>query len=149
VGVAAGRPVYVVKIDPKMNTVYLGDLHHLQSAAFTVLAPNWLTLDGSAPLAYPFEAMIKIRYNTPPTLGRVELAEDGASGSGEHLKVTLYEPQSAITPGQIAAFYDTDFRRLYGGGYIDKHLTHQLMSEADWQDKRDNLPNLYCQVGAE
>jgi len=62
------------------------------------------------------------------------------------LKVTLSEHQSAITPGQIAAFYDTDFRQLYGGGYIDRHLVHRDMGEADWQTKRDNLPDLYCQI---
>ncbi len=143
IGVAAGRPVYVVKIDPKENLVYLGDAHHLESTTFTVLAPNWLEPRFESPAAYPFESMVKIRYNSPPVLGLVELLnpQDPAV-----LKVTLRQPQSAITPGQIAAFYDTDFRQLYGGGYIEKHLTHRDMSEADWAEKRDNLPNLYCEV---
>jgi tRNA-uridine 2-sulfurtransferase len=132
VGVAAGRPVYVVKIDPKTNTVYLGDPHHLQSTVFTVLEPNWLASEYAESTAYPFEAMIKIRYNTPPTLGKVERLQDDS----RRLKVTLYQPQSAITPGQIAAFYDVEFRCLYGGGYIEKHLTHVSMSDEDWQAKR-------------
>jgi tRNA-specific 2-thiouridylase len=150
IGVAAGRPVYVVKIDPKTNTVYLGDSHHLQSTVFTVLAPNWLTPDGNPPSPYPFDAMIKIRYNTPPTMGRVELADDSGDqkNNEQRLKITLAEPQSAITPGQIAAFYDADFRQLYGGGYIEKHLIHAAMSVGDWQFKRENLPDLYCQVTA-
>jgi tRNA-specific 2-thiouridylase len=140
VGVAAGRPVYVVKIDPGSNTVYLGDAHHLDSTTFTVRDPNWLVSRFENSDAYPFEAMVKIRYNTPPTLGLVALGEDGT------LQVTLRQPVSAITPGQIAAFYDTDFRQLYGGGYVEQHLTHRAMSEADWLAKRDNLPDLYCQL---
>ena len=147
VGVAAGRPVYVVKIDPASNTVYLGDAHHLESVSFTVRQPNWLTPPPGSPSTVlataPFEAMVKIRYNTPPTLGWVEPSGEGDEAT---LTVTLRQPVSAITPGQIAAFYDTDFRQLYGGGYIEKHLTHRSMSAGDWQEKRDNLPNLYCEV---
>lgn len=142
IGVAAGRPVYVVKIDPHTNTVYLGDSHHLESSTFTVLAPNWLNSRFAEAAAYPFESMVKIRYNSPPTLGLVERLNE----SDDTLKVTLRQPQSAITPGQIAAFYDMEFRQLYGGGYIERHLTHKPMSEADWNEKRDNLPNLYCEV---
>jgi len=155
IGVAAGRPIYVVKIDPQENIVYLGDAHHLNSSSFTVLTPNWLDPRFEDALAYPFESMVKIRYNSPPVLGRVErlASEEAAALSGINpdevrLKVTLNQPQSAITPGQIAAFYDTEFRQLYGGGYIERHLTHREMSNADWQEKRENLPDLYCQVGS-
>ena len=138
IGVAAGRPVYVVKIDPKTNTVYLGDPHHLHSTTFTVKATNWL--DVQFENVPSFEAMVKIRYNTPPTLGTVERQDTNT------LRVTLHQSVSAITPGQIAAFYDTDFRQLLGGGYIEQHLTHAQMQDADWDVKRANLPDLYCQI---
>lgn len=143
--VAAGRPVYVVKLDAATNTVYVGDAHHLETTAFTVLAPNWLNpaLAG----ADGFDAMVKIRYNSKPTLGRVERVMDQTGPDGEPmLKVTLYEPQSAITPGQIAAFYDTDFNELWGGGYIEQHLIHRPMEDADWAERRQNLPDLHCQL---
>ncbi|HEY9746034.1 MAG TPA: tRNA 2-thiouridine(34) synthase MnmA [Oculatellaceae cyanobacterium] len=140
-GVAAGRPVYVVKIDPESNTVYLGDAWRLQSTSFTVQAPNWLEPRLERAGAFPFEAMVKIRYNTPPTLGTVERLP------GEDLlRVTLHEPVSAVTPGQIAAFYDTNFRQLLGGGYIERHLRHADMDDAAWAEKRANLPDLYCQL---
>jgi tRNA-specific 2-thiouridylase len=140
IGVAAGRPIYVVKIDPQTNTVYLGDAHHLNSSAFTVLNPNWLDSRFENASAYPFESMVKIRYNSPPVPGLVENLDSGA------LKVTLRAPVSAITPGQIAAFYDSDFRRLYGGGYIEQHLSHRAMTDLDWQEKREHLPDLHCQI---
>lgn len=144
VGVAANRPIYVVKIDADSNTVYLGDLHHLQSQSFTVLAPNWLDTRFESQDAFPFESMVKIRYNSPPTMAQVERVD--ASDHDLHLKVTLYQPQSAITPGQIAAFYDPEFSQLYGGGYIERHLTHTPMDEAAWAEKRTKLPNLYCEM---
>lgn len=140
IGVAAGRPVYVVKIDPYSNTVYLGDAHHLDSTTFIVQQANWLDPRFEAATAYPLECMVKIRYNSPPTMGFVEQLDD------TRLQVTLRQPVSAITPGQIAAFYDMDFRQLYGGGYIDRHLTHRSLSAEEWQDKQANLPNLYCSV---
>jgi tRNA-specific 2-thiouridylase len=154
IGVAAGRPVYVVKIDPASNTVYLGDAHHLEQSSFIVRRPNWLTpppgAKAGSPVVEPFETMVKIRYNTPPTPGLVEpLAADNPAegGTGEEtLVVTLRQPASAITPGQIAAFYDRDFRQLYGGGYIERHLSHRVLSNADWEHRRDNLPNLYCET---
>jgi tRNA-specific 2-thiouridylase len=138
IGVAAGRPIYVIKIDPHTNTVYLGDAHHLDSSTFTVLSPNWLVPELANPNAFPMECMVKIRYNSPPTLGLVELLEPGS----DTLKVTLNRPQSAITPGQIAAFYDAEFRQLFGGGYIERFLSHQPFDES----RRDSLPDLYCQV---
>jgi tRNA-specific 2-thiouridylase len=140
IGVAAGRPVYVTKIDPHTNTVYLGDAHHLQSTTFSVLSPNWLVPGLDEPDALPREFMVKIRYNSPPVLGRVEWLDYAARS----LKVTLHIAQSAITPGQIAAFYDTEFRQLFGGGYIERYLSHQPFDES----KRDNLPDLYCQVAS-
>lgn len=138
IGVAAGRPVYVVRIDPQTNTVFLGDPKHLHSTTFTVKATNWL--DSRFETADTFESMVKIRYNTPPTMATV-IKEDE-----ETLRVTLHQPVSAITSGQISAFYDTDFRQLWGGGYIEKHLTHAELDELGWSGKRQNLPDLYCQL---
>jgi tRNA-specific 2-thiouridylase len=132
--VAAGRPIYVVKVDPGTNTVFVGDKHHLETQKFKVLSVNWL----EEPQAYPIEAMVKIRYNTPPTLGMVYPSE---AEPGQYV-VELYAPQMAITPGQIAAFYDPDFEQLWGGGYIEQFIAHQVF---DPEIKKE-LPNLYCQV---
>jgi tRNA-uridine 2-sulfurtransferase len=138
VKVAAGRPIYVVKVDPKANTVYVGDKHHLETSTFRVLAVNWL----EKPSQFPVEAMIKIRYNTPPTLGMIHLdPETNASGQENYL-VELHQPQMAITPGQIAAFYDSDFNQLWGGGYIEKYVSHLTYDSSTQKE----LPNLFCQI---
>lgn len=113
VGVAAGRPVYVVKIDAQTNTVYVGDEHHLESQAFLTKAVSWI----HEPKSETFEAMVKIRYNTPALLATCQK-------QGADIMVSLHTPALAITPGQIAAFYDPTDTELWGGGYIDKHLLH-------------------------
>jgi tRNA-uridine 2-sulfurtransferase len=114
VGVAAGRPIYVVKIDPKTNTVYVGDAHHLETVTFQANDVSWI----NEPAGEIFESMVKIRYNTPPALARCEK-------SGNDVLVTFHAPMSAITPGQIAAFYDIENTELLGGAYIQKHLKHE------------------------
>jgi tRNA-specific 2-thiouridylase len=126
VKVAAGRPIYVVKVDPATNTVYVGDKHHLETTRFRVKAVNWL----EAPPAFPFESAVKIRYNSPPTLGTVSLADPASTAAEPDLIVELAAPQMAVTPGQIAAFYDPSFTQLWGGGYIEAHLSHDPFDPA-------------------
>lgn len=133
VKVAAGRPIYVIKVDPSTNTVYVGDKHHLETSRFKVRAVNWL----AEPNGYPFESMVKIRYNTPPSLGFVRLSDEDP----DTWIVDLAAPQMAITPGQIAAFYDTAFSQLWGGGYIETYLSHL---DFDPDVAKENLPDLYC-----
>jgi tRNA-specific 2-thiouridylase len=132
VKVAAGRPIYVVKVDPATNTVYVGDKHHLETVAFRVRSVNWLEPPG----AFPFTSMVKIRYNSPPTLATV--TPDPADS--DTLLVSMVAPQMAVTPGQIAAFYDPDFLQLWGGGYIETYLAHEAFDPA----AQKPLPDLFC-----
>jgi tRNA-uridine 2-sulfurtransferase len=113
VGVAAGRPIYVVKIDTATNTVYMGDAKHLEQSTFLVKDVSWL----NPPEHTMFESMVKIRYNTEPSRAQCVRVPDS-----EDVAVTFYEPVMSITPGQIAAFYDEDNQVLWGGGYIERHL---------------------------
>jgi tRNA-specific 2-thiouridylase len=101
-GVALGRPVYVVSIDPDTNRVVLGDDEDLRSREFDVEDVNWI----ADPPAEPARAAVKIRYNGPA-------AEAVVHPSG---RVVFDEPQRAITPGQAAVFYRGD--EVLGGGWI-------------------------------
>ncbi|MGE0200958.1 MAG: tRNA 2-thiouridine(34) synthase MnmA [Candidatus Melainabacteria bacterium] len=135
VKVAAGRPIYVVRIDPGTDTVYVGDARHLETTAFRVIHPSWLA--GESP-ALPFEAMVKIRYNTPAAPARVTADPDTPG----QLLVSAATPLSAVTPGQIAAFYTADDRELLGGGYIEQTLTR-----ADFDPHlAQSLPDLTCRL---
>ncbi|MEB3286537.1 MAG: tRNA 2-thiouridine(34) synthase MnmA [Vampirovibrionales bacterium] len=134
--VAASYPLYVIKTDPDSNTVYVGGKENLETTQFKVLSPHWIT-PGILP-SLPFKSMVKIRYNTPPVLGLVEINPDNA----QQLLVTLDEPLPAITPGQIAAFYCPDGHLIYGGGYIEAQRPQDTFDPS--QNKP--LPDLFCQI---
>lgn len=161
VQVAAGRPVYVIKTDATSNTVWVGDAHHLASQSFVVKAVNWLIPAESI----PDTVMLKIRYASPPVLASIEpLVQVGnapegkagraalplnitalsadASGAFTDYTVTAMTPDglSGVTPGQIAVFYDTEFRQLLGGGYIETFLPHGEL------DPNRQVPELACNV---
>lgn len=108
-GVAVGRPLYVLDIDPKSSTVTVGDDPELFGKTAAVSGVNWVSI---APPAVPIRAEVKIRYRhqaAPATI--MPLDDNGA-------RVEFDAPQRAITPGQAAVFYDGDL--LLGGGWIDR-----------------------------
>ena len=114
-GVAMGSPVYVVKIDKLTNTVYVGDKKYLAQDTLTVVDVNWIQSIGKR----QFRSMVKYRYNSMPILANCTIL------SNNTVQVILDEPAFGLAKGQIAAFYDTDFNELWGGGYIESHLQHQ------------------------
>jgi len=109
--VAMGRPVYVVKIDAKSNTVTLGPKSQLMAKKLLAAGLNWLI----EPPALPLRARVKIRYNHGGHSATV------VPGSND-VVVKFDEPLAAITPGQVAVFYDDQSRysRVLGGAWIDK-----------------------------
>jgi tRNA-uridine 2-sulfurtransferase len=133
-GVAHAFPLYVVKTDPASNTVYVGAKHHLQSKHVSVKQMSWLRTPSEAELA---QVMVKVRYVGQPSPGHMHLQPDGS------YHIELLEPQDAVTPGQIAAIYDANFSELFGGGYIETHLTHTPFDPAT----AGELPNLHCDIG--
>jgi len=111
-GLAKGRPLYVVGIDREKNALVVGEEKEVYSDTFIVNAVNWITSPGR-PL--PFSAQVKIRYNHPG-------AEALLSPKGkDELEVKFRSPQKAITPGQAAVFYDGEM--VLGGGWIKEVLS--------------------------
>ena len=96
--------LFVVKIDGKDNTVWVGDEKYLYSEEVDAVNAHWIdqALDGE-------EVQVKIRYaHKPSTAKYIKTA------SGFKLKFT--EPQRAVTPGQAAVLYRD--KQLLGGGWI-------------------------------
>jgi tRNA-uridine 2-sulfurtransferase len=111
VGVAFGRPIYVVDIDPGSNRVLLGEKTDLMRRELIARDVNWFgPLPG--PGAAPIHCTAKIRYNSEPRPATVSFEGDGA------LVVRFDEPQSAITPGQAVVIYQGD--EVLGGGWIEE-----------------------------
>jgi tRNA-specific 2-thiouridylase len=104
--IAAGEPIYVVKIDPMMNTVVVGPREALAGNTLMAEGLNWHV---SAPKSL-FRAKAQIRYSHAAADAEVE-----AIGA-DRVRVRFDEPQFAITPGQAVVFYENDI--VIGGGWI-------------------------------
>jgi tRNA-specific 2-thiouridylase len=112
-GLALGRPVYVVDLDPATNTVVVGDDAETSTAGFAVRDVSW-TL--GRPPADEFDAHVQIRAHHEAAPARVRVTPHGVDVLWRH-------PQRAVTPGQAAVFYEGD--DLWGGGTIDRTTTSE------------------------
>lgn len=110
-GMAMGRPYYVVGIEAATNTVTLGPKEEVMHRKLLARGVNWLT-DG---FVGSFRAKVKIRYNDEGSWAAVT-PEAGA------VVIEFDEPKLAITPGQLAVFYveDKNGSRVIGGGWIEE-----------------------------
>jgi tRNA-specific 2-thiouridylase len=106
-GIAAGTPQYVVKLDKKRNVLVLGGPDDLVERE---LACTFQWVEPSA-LEDVREVTAQIRYrHTPAALAR--LSVEGASGC-----VEFVTPQRAVCPGQTIVLYFGDI--VVGCGVID------------------------------
>lgn len=106
-GVALGRPVFVVALDPRRNAVIVGNEEDLLQSKLRSRDNNYILWDEPPP---EVEIKAKIRYRSPeaPAVLRPQ-----AYGVAE---VEFKEPQRAITPGQAVVYYQGDL--VVGGGTI-------------------------------
>ncbi len=106
-GFAAGKPLYVLSIDPQKNRVVVGEDDVLRKTLCEIEGVNWISCDKpSAPL----RASAKIRHKHEPAPATIEPLD------AANARVTFDTPQRAITPGQAVVFYDGD--AVLGGGWI-------------------------------
>ncbi|HEV2297581.1 MAG TPA: tRNA 2-thiouridine(34) synthase MnmA [Candidatus Acidoferrales bacterium] len=106
-GMATGRPMYVVALDRMKNQLVVGKNEELLRSVCEVREVNWVSI--ACPSA-PVEAMVKLRHRHAPAAATVE--PTGASTA----RVIFREPQRAVTPGQAAVFYSGDV--VLGGGWL-------------------------------
>ncbi len=108
-GIAAGKPLYVVQIDAKENAIYVGENQELFRSSFVASDVNWLSIDK---LKNKMDCEIKIRYQHIPQNGEIHPSAD------DKVRVKFNRPERAITPGQSAVFYQGDV--VLGGGIIER-----------------------------
>jgi tRNA-specific 2-thiouridylase len=119
------RPRYVIDLDPETNRVIVGGADDLVADEFEIDRVNWHAIVGGIDVGSVVEATVKIRYNHPGTPATVTPLEN------HRARVSLHEPQRAITPGQAAVIYDDDV--VLGGGWICR-ARHPERSEAESKD---------------
>jgi tRNA-specific 2-thiouridylase len=105
-GLASGKPLYIIRIEPESNRIVLGPEEELHSQRLSARKVNWTS--GTAPRE-PLTAMAKIRYKSRE-------AEATVFSRTDSVDVHFTQPQKAVTPGQAIVFYNLD--EVLGGGII-------------------------------
>jgi tRNA-specific 2-thiouridylase len=106
-GFAAGKPLYVLSIDPETNRIVVGEDDVLRKAVCEVEGVNWISCENPSG---SIRAFTKIRHKHEPALATIEPLDSATA------RITFDVPQRAITPGQAAVFYDGDI--VHAGGWI-------------------------------
>jgi tRNA-specific 2-thiouridylase len=114
-GVAAGHPLYVVRLDAATRRVVVGTREALRTSRMLLRDVNWLgdgTL-GSALCAGWHEVFVKVRSTRQP---QPAWLSRGARG----IEVDLVAGEDGVSPGQACVFYDAPEgqARVLGGGFI-------------------------------
>lgn len=106
-GIATGKPLYVVKLDFDKNQVVVGSNEDVFSTELIADDLNFITIDS---LESPIAVSAKIRYGSHEGNAIVSPLDNGS------IHVKFDRPQRAITPGQSVVFYNGDL--VIGGGII-------------------------------
>jgi len=113
-GVALGRPYYVVEKRVADNALVIGTLEELQRSEVAVRDVNWCDLPaGGWPSAPPEKALGMLRYRSRPC--SCEVAD--LDGDSRQMILTFEEPVVAA-PGQFAVIYSGENGRVVAGGRI-------------------------------
>lgn len=106
-GVAFGKPMYVIGLRADSGNVVLGEEGSQLSCVLEAGDMNYIAI---APPLEPIRVSAKIRYQAAPAPAILyPLGEDG-------IRLEFDKPQRSITPGQVVAVYDGN--RVLGGGII-------------------------------
>jgi tRNA-uridine 2-sulfurtransferase len=114
-GIAAGHPLYVIRLDAATRRVVVGPRGALRRSRMLLRDVNWIG-DGSIDQALAddrCEVHVKVRSTRPPQPAWLH-----RSGSG--IEVELAGGEDGVSPGQACVFYDAPEgqSRVVGGGFI-------------------------------
>jgi tRNA-uridine 2-sulfurtransferase len=114
-GIAAGEPLYVVRLDAATRSVVVGPREALRTERMMLRDVNWIgegTID-EAIAGGRLEVFVKVRSTRPAQPAWL-------SGAAHSLEVELVEAEEGVAPGQACVFYDAPRgqARVLGGGFI-------------------------------
>ena len=106
-GIALGKPQFVIDKNAQTNTVILGDEEHLFKTEVLVKDVNFIPFGR---LEKEMNVKAKLRYRHKESPCAISPLENGK------VKIVFSDPQRAPSAGQAAVFYDGD--TVVGGGKI-------------------------------
>jgi tRNA-specific 2-thiouridylase len=110
-GISAPEPLYVIALDARRNTVFVGKEEDLYCEALIASDVRWVSGDKPGGAA---AVKAKIRHRHPEAPAIVTPLPAG------RVRVEFARPQRAVTPGQSVVFYDR--QTVLGGGIIERPL---------------------------
>ena len=115
-GIAMGKPMYVVGIEPKENRLIVGEEDKIYSNKLLAENISWVQTNNQIELnsEEPFEVRAKIRNRHREDDAVVTMKSDTQA------EIEFKNPQRAITPGQAVVLYQD--KKVLGGGWINRVL---------------------------
>ncbi len=114
-GLATGKPLYVVRLDAERRQVVVGPREALRMRRIRLRDVNWIG-DGTLAEAVADdrrEVFVKVRSTRQPQPAWLRAA-------GGEIEVELADGEDGVSPGQACVFYDAGSgqARVLGGGFI-------------------------------
>jgi tRNA-specific 2-thiouridylase len=123
-GIAAGAPLYVVRLDAANGRVVVGPREALRMDRITLRDINWIgDADLDSAVAGGLEIFVRVRSTRAPQPAWLR----GANG---HYEVELVAGEEGVSPGQACVFYDAPSgqARVLGGGFIQSAAAKRAMT---------------------
>ncbi len=126
-GIAAGTPLYVIRLDAAARRVIVGPRQALSTSRIVLRDVNWLgdgLLDDAA--EHSRDVFVKVRSTRPPQAAWLRHSKAG-------IEVELIGVEHGVSPGQACVFYDAaeGQARVLGGGVIAGTVAAAQLSNRD------------------
>ncbi len=115
-GIAAGTPLYVLRLNPFTKEVTVGPKQALLTRRIYLDSPNWLARPLRDTEQLPVQ--VKVRSTRPAVAGRLSLDENN------RMLVDLDVFEEGVAPGQACVFYGVGKQasRVLGGAWISSTI---------------------------
>jgi tRNA-specific 2-thiouridylase len=124
-GIAAGHPLYVVRLDAAARRIVVGPREALRTSRMVLRDVNWIG-DGAIDHALCVgwhEVFVKVRSTRPPQPAWLSRGRRG-------IEVDFVAGEDGVSPGQACVFYDAPDgqARVLGGGIIQSAVAASVIA---------------------
>jgi tRNA-specific 2-thiouridylase len=129
-GIAAGAPLYVVRLDAATRRVVVGPREALRTTRMLLRDVNWLG-DGALDQVLAdqrLDLFVKVRSTRAPRAAWLRPCAGG-------VEVELVDGEDGVSPGQACVFYDAadGQARVLGGGFIKSAVAATAVASSEAQ----------------